>query len=272
MAYENFKPMIWSKQIESDLALLTVMQEDCNTKHQGEVGMGKTVKIIGATRPIVGTYVPGTEIAEAQTPPDTSVLLKIDQYKYTHFMIDDVDNAQALDGLMSAYMLGSATELAQARDSYIASLAKEAGECSASAAITTAEAAKKAVDKAFVYLWDNSVKIGTNVSIVVTPWFYDLFKDKLQELSTDNTKLISKGVVGLYNGAYVKITNNLYNDGTDDYMMIRTKDAIAFAGGIAKTEPYRPDRQFADAVKVLDTYGAKVVRPKEMYVIKARAN
>ena len=36
-----------------------------------------------------------------------------------------------------------------------------------------------------------------------------------------------------------------------------------------RVEPYRPEKQFGDAVKVLDTYGAKVVRPKEIYVIKA---
>ena len=42
----------------------------------------------------------------------------------------------------------------------------------------------------------------------------------------------------------------------------------AFASGIEKTEAYRPDRQFSDAVKVLHTYGAKVVRPKEMALLK----
>ena len=36
-----------------------------------------------------------------------------------------------------------------------------------------------------------------------------------------------------------------------------------------RVEPYRPEKQFGDAVKVLDTYGAKVVRPKEIYVIRA---
>ena len=52
-------------------------------------------------------------------------------------------------------------------------------------------------------------------------------------------------------------------------MMIRTKKAIAFAGQINETEAYRPEQLFKDDVKGLDTYGAKVVRPKELYVVKA---
>ena len=271
MAYANFKPTIWSKKIQHELTKFTVLQEDCNTTLQGEARMGETVKIIGATRPTAKTYVPGTNIEAAETPAGTTVDLKIDQYKYTHFLVDDVDEAQAIDGVMEALMQESAAELAEKRDSYIASLAKDATQASASAAITTADAAKKAVDAAFVQLWDNGVKIGADVSIVITPWFYNLFKDKLTELYTNNVEMIKKGIIGMYNGAMVKLSNNLYNDETDDYMLIRTKGAIAFAGGISKVEPYRPEGQFSDAVKVLDTYGAKIVRPKELYVIKARA-
>ncbi len=73
----------------------------------------------------------------------------------------------------------------------------------------------------------------------------------------------------MYNNAVVKLSNNLPKSGSDDCMLIRTKDAVAFAHGIEKVEPYRPEKQFADAVKVLDTYGAKVVRPKELYIVRA---
>jgi hypothetical protein len=85
----------------------------------------------------------------------------------------------------------------------------------------------------------------------------------------DGVELIKKGVVGMYDNCKVKLSNNLYNDGTDDYMLVRTKRAIAFAGGIDETEAYRPESFFADAVKGLNVYGGKIVRPKELYVIKA---
>ena len=170
---------------------------------------------------------------------------------------------------MPALMAESSQALAIERDRYIASLAVEAGGFSNSTSVTTADAAKTAVDKAFVWLWEHDVKIGDDVVITVTPWFYNLFKDKLTTVATDNMEILRKGLVGTYNGARVKISNLLYNDGTDDYLMIRTKKAIAFAGQINETEAYRPEGLFKDAVKGLDTYGAKVVRPKELYVVKA---
>ena len=69
MSYENFKPTVWSKHIQHELEKLCVMQDCCNTKWQGEVGLGKRVKIIGAARPEVKTYTPGTDIEAAETPP-----------------------------------------------------------------------------------------------------------------------------------------------------------------------------------------------------------
>jgi hypothetical protein len=171
---------------------------------------------------------------------------------------------------MQAYMQESTAALAEARDAYIGTIATQATQASTSAAITTASGAKAAVDLAFTTLWNNGVKITDDVVITITPWFYTLFKGALTESLTDNVNLIKKGLVGTYNGAAVKMSNNLYNDATDDYMMIRTKNAIAFASGIEKTEAYRPDKQFSDAIKILDTYGAKLVRPEELYVIKAR--
>ena len=51
--------------------------------------------------------------------------------------------------------------------------------------------------------------------------------------------------------------------------MIRTDKAIALAAQVSKTEAYRPDKFFADAVRGLDVFGAKIVRQNEIYVIKA---
>lgn len=269
MAYTNFKPTIWSKHFEQEIGKICCLQEDCNTKFQGDVGPGRTVKIIGASRPTVSTYVPGTDIEAAETPSDTAQTLAVDQYRYTHFIVDDVDKAQSVEGLMQALMQGSAAELSETRDAYIASLASGATNTSASLAISTAANAKAAVDAAFGTLWDKGVRISSDVTLTLSPWFYMLLRDSLAELATDNMELIRKGVVGMYNGALVKISNNLYNDETDDYMLLRTKDAMAFAGGIYKVEAYRPDLQFADAIKVLDTFGAKIVRQDELYVIKA---
>ena len=75
----------------------------------------------------------------------------------------------------------------------------------------------------------------------------------------------------MYDGCLVRPTNNLYSSGTDYYGMIRTKDAIAFASGIDKGwKAFRPETLFSDAIKGLNTFGAKVVRPKELYAIRVK--
>ena len=269
MAYDNFKPTVWSTKIQTELEKFCILLESCNREFQGEVGEGKRVKIIGATRPTAKIYIPGTVIDSAETPQETAIYLDINQYRYTHFMVDDVDEAQSMPGVMEALMKGSAEQLAEERDTYIASLAANATHISASSSGNSADEAKALVDAAFVQLWTNGVKINSDVVIELTPWFYSQFKDKMTALYTANVDMLKSGIVGMYNGAQVKISNNLYNDGTDDYMMVRTNKAIAFAGGISNVEAYRPDLLFSDAIKALDTFGAKIVRPKELYVIKA---
>jgi hypothetical protein len=52
--------------------------------------------------------------------------------------------------------------------------------------------------------------------------------------------------------------------------MIRTEKAIAFASQIQNVEAYRPEGLFSDAVKGLHVFGAKVVRPKELYGLRVK--
>ena len=268
MAYGNFIQQYWSEHIQRELEKLCVLQSDCDYSFEGEVKSASRVKILGVGRPTIDSYT-GQDIGDPEKVEDTSVYLDITEAKYFNFLVDDIERAQSTPGLMEKLTEEAAAGLAEARDTFIAQKAKEAGAFSDSLAVNDADSAIKAVDAGFEYLWGNGVKLGADVTITLTPWFYNLLKSKLTEVYTNNVELIKKGVIGMYNASVVKISNNLYNDKTDDYMMIRTKRAIAFAGQIEKTEAYRPHGLFADALKGLDVYGAKTVRPKEMYVIKA---
>ena len=211
----------------------------------------------------------GEGIPAPTTIEGTSVQLDIDQAKAFNFMIDDIDRAQSVDGLMETLIKEVTAKMAKTRDSFIANLAQNAENMSPSTSVTTPEAAKKMVDDALLMLREHDVDIEDEVTITVSPFFYQLFRDALTEIKTNNDELIKKGVVGMYDNCKVKLSNNLYNDGTDDYMIVRTKRAIAFVGSIDETEAYRPENHFADAVKGLNVYGGKIVRQNELYVIKA---
>ena len=56
-------------------------------------------------------------------------------------------------------------------------------------------------------------------------------------------------------------------DGNAHKCIARTGRAIAFAEQLSEINAYRPEKRFADAVKGLHLYGAKVVYPNEMVTI-----
>ncbi len=269
MSFANFKPTIWSHFIQTELEKKCKLVDDCNRQFEGEARLGSRVKIMGAAAPEIFDYDASVGMSTPQTLDGTSVFLDIDQAKAFNFMVDDLDRLQASPELMPVVLEEAGRKMAAARDSFVASLAKDATQCSISSRVTTAEQAKKLVDAALLTLRENDVDVSDNVTITVSPFFYQLFRDALTTLKTDNDELIAKGVVGMYDCARVILSNNLYNDGTDDYMMVRTNKAIAFASAIDETEAYRPEKYFSDAVKGLNVYGGKLVRPKELYVIKA---
>ena len=87
--------------------------------------------------------------------------------------------------------------------------------------------------------------------------------------------MAKKGIVGKYGNANITIENLLpkgqttsANDTT--YNILRTEHAVAFIEQINKVEAYRPQDAFEDALKGLYAYGAKVVRPDEIVVIKTK--
>jgi len=275
MAYSKFKPTVWSENIQRQLEGHLVLKQDCDFGYDGDAKRGEKVKILGVGRPTVGDYT-GDDIGAPETVDGTYMFLEIDQAKFFNFMIDDIDRAQAIDGLMDSLVKESAVALATEADSHIARVIHEAATTapvevgvSASTRVATPEAAKRLVDGAFEQLWANGVGTNETITITISPWFYNLFKDRLTELASNNEELIAQGAIGMYNNALVRLSNNLFNNGTDDFMIVRTNNAIAYAGQVNNTEAYRPEGLFADAVKGLYTYGAKVVRPKEMFVIRA---
>lgn len=270
MSYEQFKPLVWSKHIQTELPKFTIFKQDCDFSFEGEAGEGKKVKILGVARPTISKYTPGTDLTAPEEVADTSVYLDIDQYDSFNYIIDNIDKAQSTQGLMAALSTETTRALAESEDSFCAKqIALGAGYKTNTTSITTADAAKTAIDKLFVQLWKNGVSQKDVLTLYLSPWIYDLFENKITELKTDNDKLISDGVLGLYRTARIKMSNNLYNDGTDDYVVLKTSKGFAYCNGIDKMQPYTPEKRFADAIKGLNTYGGKAVRPKEIAVLKA---
>jgi hypothetical protein len=99
-----------------------------------------------------------------------------------------------------------------------------------------------------------------------------VFKNCLITLSTNNPEYIKKGIVGMYDDFEVIMTNGLVKDASYHYCCVRGKKAIAFAGQINEVEALRSEKRFRDIVRGLDTFGAKVIDPARIQVVKVSTN
>jgi hypothetical protein len=271
MSYANFKPTIWSKAIQTALHEKTILADFCNRQFEGDAKLGGKVKILGAAAPSIVDYDPSVGLSEPETQEGSEVLLTIDQAKAFNFMIDDIDASQINGVKLLPILCGeAAAKMASVVDKHIAKIAAtfEGVEKSASLALGTANKVKAAIDDAILHLREKNVDPSVETCIELPWWMYQIFKNELTDAKTSNDTLISNGVVGFYDGFKVKASNCLYNDGTDDHAIVRTRKAVAFANTIDETEAYRPEKFFSDAIKGLCVFGATVCRKDEIYIIK----
>jgi hypothetical protein len=263
MAVTHFIQTIWSKKIQDKLELECKLVDYCHREYEGDCKYAQSVKILGVGEPTIGDYT-GEDI-EIEKMSDESQILTIDQAKYFAFYVDDVDKAQSVPGLPEKFQEKSVHALAVARDTFVANLIKSATNATTATALT-AEAVKEAIDEAIVKMRERN--FNEDGRIEISPAVYNVFKNCLITLSTNNPEYIKKGIVGMYDGFEVLMSNNLAKDSTNVYCDIRGKKAIAFAGQIDKVEACRAEKRFADIIKGLDVYGGKVIDNERIQVIK----
>ena len=263
MAVTHFIQTIWSKKIQDKLELVCKLVDNCHREYEGDCKHARSVKILGVGEPTTGVYT-GADI-EIEAMSDESQLLTIDQANYFAFYVDDVDEAQSVPGLPEKYQEKAVHKLAVLRDTYIANLIKGATNSNTATALTQ-EAVKAAIDEGIVALRERN--FDEEGVIEITPAVYNVFKNCLITLSTDNPEYIKKGKVGVYDGLDVIMSNNMAKDTTHSYCDIRGKKAIAFAGQINKVEACRAEKRFADIVKGLDTFGAKIIDEDRIQTVK----
>lgn len=266
----NFKATYWSEKVQTELEKSLVVSNWCDYSYEGEIKFNERVKLVGVTRPTVGNYVPGTDII-IETLADNAQYIDINHMDYFAFYVDDVDKAQSNPKYLSAEMSEASKALAEQED---ANTAKEAFDGSlttmrsSSTDISAASDPLKLIDDGTQKLYENNVPASTPLAADLTPEHIILIKRKMAELFTSNVDYIKNSAVGKYNNTYLRMTNNLYNDGTDSMELLRTKKAVAVVGIIDQVNKVDKEKGFGQIVKGLNVYGIKVVRPKELYVIK----
>lgn len=265
MAVTNFIQSIWSKKIQDDLELKCKLVDNCLRDYEGDVQHAASVKILGVGEPTIGAYDSTVDIT-IEEMSDRGQLLTIDQANYFAFYVDDVNQAQSVPGLKEKYQEKAVHGLAVKRDAYIASLIKAVNTNVTTATDNTEVAVKAAIDAAIVALRERN--FDEEGVIEITPAVYNVFKNQLITLSTNNPEYIKKGIVGVYDDFNVVMSNGLAKDDNYAYCDVRGKKAIAFAGQINEVEALRAEKRFKDIIRGLDTFGAKVIDEARIQVVK----
>lgn len=268
MAVTNFIQTIWSKKIQDDLELKCKLVDNCLRDYEGDCKYARSVKILGVGEPTISEYNGTTPLVYEAMSDKGQELVINKQYSFS-FLVDDVNQAQSVPGLAEKYQEKAVHGLAVKRDAYVAELIAGVTGNVTTATDNTEEAVKKAIDDAIVALRERN--FDEEGVIEITPAVYNVFKNHLITLSTNNPEYIKKGIVGVYDDFNVVMSNGLKRDSSYAYCAVRGKKAIAFAGQINEVEAGRHQDYFADYIRGLDTFGAKVIDEARIQVVKVPA-
>ena len=279
MAFQKFKPEVWSQKFMEDLDKTLVFKEDCNHTYEGDAKKpGDAVRIFGLGDVNIGAWHHGKleQLATAQEVTGHSILMPINEIRTFNFEVgDDLDKAQAMggSGLMGKFTTKAKDNVADVIDQFIAGL--HVGNCekafTSDVAIdsnpsnASATYILDAIDEAYLKLLENNVSRNTKVTLTAPPWFIMMLKRAYVELDTDNSAMLANGRVGRYGGITLKESNNVYTDGSGhSHIQLKTDEAIAFVNPYTHMEGYRPDLTFIDCVKGYTLFDGMVVAPKQV--------
>lgn len=273
MAITQFIPTVWSETLYRQLDQEYIAVKNCNREFEGDIKkLGDTVRIIGLNPISVFDYTKNRDMSSPEEVSDHVRLLNINRAKAFNFVIDDIENAQTSPQIMKEAMRVAANALSNEADQYIYSLHAAVPSTNIiSAPSLTSDGVLDLLLTAQQKLHENNVPGNEEIILEVPPCVAaKIIKAKITH-GTSNEAELDKGCIGRFLGFKVYVSNNVYTATSDDVTyhkcFARTKRAIAFAEQINEVEAYRPEKRFADAVKGLHLYGAKIVYPDEIFVL-----
>jgi hypothetical protein len=261
MAITNFIPEVWAAGVTQSFIANQVVIPTLNTQYTDEVRTGNKVHIINATTPTIVDYAGAGRVITAEALADSEVNLLIDQEKAFSVKVDDVDKVQAGNGFQ-AWTDSAGRALAEDAENYLVDLMVAGGTDGNpdDIELDTAAKAKTAVREIRKLMANAKVPTG-NRYLVVNPDFTDLLIQALDDSSiagTDDT--LRNGVIGRLYGFTVLESPLLSAVGTPAAVGYHG-DMVAYVSQIESLEALRGETSFADIVRGLNVYGAKVVKP-----------
>ena len=270
MSIKSFTPAFWSAVVMRTLEDNLVAKKICNMEFTGEIKKaGDRVYFSGLEDPTISDYT-GSALTYEELN-DSQLALIVDQQKSYSFLVDDIDAAQANVDLKNSQIKRAAYMLKRAVDTYLIGGTTFSAQAQAGT-VTDATCDTSTIFSDFGLLWqylaENNVDEG-QMWAIIPPWV----KLKLELAGIKFS--VNEGINGTGGMAFTKelgfdiyVSNNVYNSNTIaapvSTIMAGSYNAIGFADQISKTEAFRHQSYFKDACRGLYTYGAKVLKPKEL--------
>lgn len=286
MPLENFIPTIWSARLLARLERAHVYGQAgiVNRDYEGEISdVGDSVRINSIGPVAVAPYVKNAPMAGPQVLNDASQVLTIDQAQSFNFFIDDIDRAQQRPKVMDEAMREAGFALAQVADLFLANLMWNAvpaanTQGAPGAGLTVGYGAGETTPYATLLNMMRDLDEADVPSegrwAIVPPWFHAYLLMDARFVGNGalpaDQRLVN-GQVGMAAGFRILLSNNVPSvAGPAEFKILAgTNLATTYVEQINKVEAYRPENRFADAVKGLHLYGARVVRPQALALLIA---
>lgn len=279
MAVTNFIPEIWNAQMLLDFREAATAAALANRTYEGDARVGNTVKITSAVDVSIFDYTigegnggttgsPKARTTAAEAVSDQGQDLLIDQEKNFDFYVDDIDRRQAA-GSMDAYTRSAGLGMAEDADKFLLKLAHDSAL--AANKLDGSGTAPADADDAWDVLRDLrktlnklSVPLDQRVAFVNAEFASLLLGSESKITSVDTSgdgRGLRDGTLGRILGFRVIETENL-PEVDDPQVVALYTPTLAFVSQINETEALRAQDKFADRLRGLHVYGAKVIRPK----------
>ncbi|GAA1513772.1 hypothetical protein KTJ89_11300 [Brevibacterium sediminis] len=271
MAITNFIPEIWSAKMLTEFRHTAVWAGLTNREYEGDLRSGNKLHITSPVPIAIKDYKAANRTTSADAISDTGIELDVDQEKNFDFYVDDIDRAQAA-GNLNEYTKSAADGLVEDADKFLAALAVTNGTAVTPGAPATDAKTAWNVLRDLVKALNKAAVPKENRVFVANAEFEALLFEHDSKMTNADQSGTTEGLRNASLGKILRLdgygSENLPETDAPQVVAMH-RSSLAFVSQIQKTEAMRAENKFADRLRGLHVYGAKVVRPKAIAVYTA---
>lgn len=270
MGMRDAIPVIFAATLLQELKSKLVFGKLATQKHSGEIKeKGDRVKLKGYGGVTINDYDPDTALTY-EKPHAAAMFLDIDQAKDYAIELPDITELQSDPAARQHYASEAAYGLQEEVDEYIATLYSQSARATY---VMKSTAMKTSLVTSYIgQLWTELNKVNVEKKwIVIPPWVALKLLLAGIILADDLKGELKNGFIGRVLQFDMFMSNNCktLTPVTAGYerhvIMAGSYQSIAFADQMTESESLRSIDHFSDLIRGLHVWGAKVVKPKELF-------